>query len=452
MNPTRSNESPTFALAALLAYTISVYGALGERMDMLAAVRHELLMGVALIALSVWVIMDRPLNLGPYRNIVLAIVLLFGSMLTQIPFAYDPQIAWTTFFDRIVKQAMFTFFIVALVRSPQQMRWFVAAFMFSIFYVLQESMVGLATGSLVWRNQGIQRLHGAVTLYRHPNGLSLIAVTILPFVIHMFPVVKRKLLRLGMLAMVVMALLAVVYTGSRAGYIGTIAVLFFWWFFSKSKVKGILVGAVLAAAVLVVLPQQYKERFLSIGGEEKEGHSRDARLLLMEDAWIIFQDNPGGVGVDCFTPVRKDRFDRGQGTHNLYLQVATHLGIQGFLIFFFFAGTIGWSFHKVIGRLERLVEGAAATFRRARGQPRARPILAHVGRDAMYVAAVARACRLYLAMLIVNGVFAHTLYLICWWLLAGMAIAVLGLTDDLESILRRTRRRLAAAETEGSEG
>ena len=442
MNATGTNESPRIALLALLAYTISVYTGLGERLDILSAIRHELLMGVVLIALSVWFVMDKPLSLQPYRHIILAIVLLFVSMLTQIPFAYDPQTAWVTFFDRIVKQAMFAFFIVALVRSPGQMRWFMAAFVFSIFYVLQESMVGLITGSLVWYNQGIHRLHGAITLYRHPNGLSLIAVTILPFIINLFPVVRSRLLRLGMLGTVVMAIVAVVYTGSRAGYIGIIAVLFFWWFFSKHKMKGILVGAVLATVVMIALPEQYKERFMSIGGQEKEGHSKDARILLMKDAWEIFQDNPGGVGVDCFELVREDRYDRGQGTHNLYLQVATHLGIQGFAIFLFFAGTMTWSLHQAVGRLDRLVERVANTFRRARGQPRAHPALAGLGRDTRYMAAVARACRLYIVMLLVNGIFAHTLYLICWWFLAGMVIAVLSMTDELEKGLAALQRRL----------
>jgi O-antigen ligase len=440
----RNQESQPLVFLALLAYTISVYTALGERLDFLSVVRHELLLGTALIGLSITTLMENPLTIEPYRKLVIAIVLLFFIMLTQIPFAFDPQIAWNTFFDKIVKQAMFTLFIVSLVRSPRQLRWFMAAFLFAIFWVLQEAMYGLVTGSLVWVNQGIERLHGAVRLYRHPNGLSLISVTGICFILYLIPVVRRWYLKLFLLGMVGMAGLCIVYTGSRAGYVGIIAVIFFWWFFSRHKIKGALAGVVGGALLLIVLPTQYKERFLSIGGEEAAGHSKEARLLLIKDAWEIYQDNPFGIGIDCFLPMRVARYGRTQGTHNLYLQVATHLGIQGFIIFMFFAATLALSCHSVAQRLERIIDRSAGLARRVRGDPRRRARFATLWHDTVFLGALARAGRMYILMLLVNGVFAHTLYLICWWFSSGLAIILLNMAGVLEAEVTRTQRQLAA--------
>ena len=448
MTTLRARESNIFAFLGLLAYTVSVYTALGERLGILAAIRHELIIGVVLIALSVKALMVNPIDFRSHRTLLIAIFLLFIVQLTQVPFAYDPQRAWNTFFDYTLKHAMFTLFLVALVRSPRQLGWLMFAFMFSLFWVHQEAMYGLITGSLVWYNQGIQRLHGAVTLYRHPNGLSLIAVSALTFIVYLLPAVRRWYLKVALLGLTVMAALCIIYTGSRAGYVGTIAVVVFYWWFMPHKVKGTLALAVAAVIILTALPQQYKQRFMSIGGQEAAGHSKEARILLMKDAWEIFKENPLGVGVNCFEPVRLDRYGRGQGTHNLYLQVLTNLGIQGFFGFFFFAGYLTWSFHRLVGRMQALRRATALL---ARGSPRNRRILSplrQLDRDAAFMTAVAKAGRLYLMMLLVNGMFAHTLYLICWWFAAGLAIVLAELETGMQGEVRRYHRALVAAAAE----
>ena len=42
---------------------------------------------------------------------------------------------------------------------------------------------------------------------------------------------------------------------------------------------------------------QYKDRFKSITGKEAEGSSKEARILILEDALQIFLENPLGVGL-----------------------------------------------------------------------------------------------------------------------------------------------------------
>jgi hypothetical protein len=50
-------------------------------------------------------------------------------------------------------------------------------------------------------------------------------------------------------------------------------------------------------------------------------------------------------------------------------------------------------------------------------------------------------------MLMINGIFAHTLYLICWWFAAGLAIVVSAMTGEMEAAGRKVaRQRLATAE------
>ena len=433
-------------LALFLFYTVSVYAVLGQRLDILDAIRHQLLVGVVLIALCTKVMLEHPVDLAESKPLVLGIVLLFVALAIQVPFAASPHDARDTFVDYIVKESMFTFFMVVLVRSPARLRVFMFTFLFSLFWIYQESVRGLFSGALVWRNQGIMRLHGAIDYYGHPNGLSLIAVTSLPFIVYLIPVVRSRILRLAMLGMASMAILCIIYTGSRAGYVGTIAIAVFWWFYSKQRARMAVVGVLAALVVVAATPEQYKERFASIGGEEAAGQSKQGRIQIMEDAWEIFLDNPLGVGVNSFMKVRMERFGRYQEVHNLYLQALSHIGIQGAAVFLYFMAALYMAFKRAVQRLERLQAGLKRLVAVTDTDRRTRALLGRTVLDADYVAAVARAGRLYLVMLAVNGMFAQTLYLICWWFAAGLAIVVSGMTGEMERAGRKVvRQRLTAA-------
>ncbi len=102
--------------------------------------------------------------------------------------------------DRVIKFAFLTFFMAVMIESPRQMRLFLAAFLFSTFYVTQEAVRGLISGGLVWQNQGVMRLHGAVPIYAHPNSLAGVAMGCIPFVAFLFPHTRRWWLKLALLA------------------------------------------------------------------------------------------------------------------------------------------------------------------------------------------------------------------------------------------------------------
>ncbi|MBK7701365.1 MAG: hypothetical protein IPI34_00010 [bacterium] len=142
-------EAPPFVTATFLLFITARYMQWGARRDFLAAMRVEFLLGLVVLVMCVGVMSSRPVQLAglrPARNVLIGIGLLFFVMLTQIPFAAAKDLAWTIFFDRVIKFAMMTFFMVALIRSPRAMRWFMAAFLVSCFYITQESTQGADLG------------------------------------------------------------------------------------------------------------------------------------------------------------------------------------------------------------------------------------------------------------------------------------------------------------------
>jgi putative inorganic carbon (HCO3(-)) transporter len=382
-------------------------------------------------------LMSQPPNLRPSRPVLIRISLLFVAMLIQLPFAADPLLAQEVFIDRVIKAAFLTFFMTVLLQSPRYLRYFLYAFLFSCFYITQESTRGLISGGLVWQSQGVMRLHGAVPIYRHPNSLGGLAMGGIPFVVFLWPVFRRWYLRIGLLALLGTSLTCVIYTASRTAYVAFIAFLLWCFYFSRNKLRWALYAVLIGAFVLLVVPQQYKERFLSIGGEEAEGHSKEARIQTLKDALVIFLENPAGVGVASFPAVRIQRFGRYKDTHNLYLEVATNLGVQGLIIFSALIYVMLKSFRRAYLRLQRQQRELAACLVRPQLPGSLRGTLRRHDRDLELLMATCQAGASFIFVRLMLGLFGMDLYEIYWWFGSGLAICLHNMSYATAAINRR---------------
>lgn len=422
----REHALPVMAL--FLVFVVARYMQWGARHPVFAALRLEFTLGLALTVACIFLLATQPVPLRLARHVLIGIALLFVAMLVQLPFAADKEVAHNVFVDHVIKFAFLTFFMTVLIQSPRYLRWFLYAFLFACFYVTQEAVRGLISGSLVWQNQGVMRLHGAVPIYQHPNSLAGVAMGGIPFVVFLFPVWRRWWQRAGLLALLGTSATCVLYTGSRTGYVAFLAFLLFWWAQVKRKGRWLAVAALAGAVVIAVIPQQYKDRFTSITGEEAEGQSKEKRIEILQDAVAIFLENPGGVGVASFPKVRMAKFGRFQDTHNLYLEVATNLGVQGLVIFLFLVWSMLAAYQRSRRALERQRRELAAWRRNeALPKPLRRTVARHDG-DLASLQAAATASAGFIFVRLVLGLFGMDLYEVYWWFGAGMAISILNLT------------------------
>ncbi len=425
-------EAPPFVTATFLLFITARYMQWGARRDFLATLRVEFLLGLALTVMCIGVMSSRPVQFGglrPARNVLIGIGLLFFIMLTQIPFAAAKDLAWTIFFDRVIKFAMMTFFMVALIRSPRAMRWFLAAFLVSCFYITQESTRGQISGGLVWENQGIMRLHGAVPIYAHPNSLAGLAMGTLPFVLFLFPVIKSWRYKLMLLPLAATAIVCVIYTGSRTGYVALGVLLLYWWSQSRRKVRNLAIAAVVGVAVFPLLPSQYVERFKSIGGHEAEGNSKETRIQILGDAWQVLMRNPIGVGIASFPAVRIQMFNRKQDTHNLYLEVATNLGIHGFAVFCYLVYAMFFALAVARNTIRREQRRLSAVLKNPNLTPRFSKLIRTEIDDMRLLNATTQATSGFLIVRLALGMFGMDLYEVYWWFAAGMAFCLLMISS-----------------------
>jgi putative inorganic carbon (HCO3(-)) transporter len=435
-------QSPMLVFLVFLAFVVVRYIQAGERMDLLRTIRFEFLLGGVSILLAIIQMSVRRPEIGTARVLLTAIALLFFCMILQLPMAADPVIARKIFNDRAFKFAMLAFLVMVFVESPLYLQYFLAAFLFSIFYITLESVQGLISGGLYWQNQGVMRLHGAVPLYGHPNSLGGVSLGVLPFVVYLWPELKRWYVRAGLLALATSASICVVYSGSRTAYVGLLGLVLWMFLQAERKVRFLAITAVVGVIIVAVLPGQYLERFKSIGGQEKEGHSKEARIVIIQDAWTIFMENPLGVGVASFPAKRLERFGRSQDTHNLYLEVATNLGIQGFIVFCFMVTYMMTGLHRSSRAFGAQRRRLARMGRHKVPQSWRKTLNGH-DRDLKFLQSVANATGGFIFIRLVLGLFGMDLYEIYWWFGAGVAMSLAALEVMAR---RRTRQILNAVE------
>lgn len=403
-------------------YVLIWYLQIGNRIPFLGSIRFEFIYAGVL---SVLAIFSNKLK-GTTNPLSKYIVILFLCMIIQIPFSYDLDTSWNVFIDKIIKFAVMAMLIVAFVKSPRDLSFFLAAFLLACLKMGQEGLIGTITGSMVWENQGVLRLHGSTGLYSHPNSFSGMALGTLPFVYFLAPI-SPLWIRVALFIQLGFALNIILFTGSRTGYMAFIVFILYAVYWSKKRAKAILYLLIVVAVALPFIPTGYIDRFHSIFTlEEKEGQSSLRRIEILEDAWQILIQHPFGVGISAFPAVRTATFgpDRYQDTHNLYLEVATNLGLQGLVIFFVFIyqllkmlRNIQSSSQAQLNQLNNFMENFTGSRNYSRKFER------HLF-DLKLIKATSSAVSMFIFIRLALGLFGMDLYEIYWWFSLGLAICM----------------------------
>jgi O-antigen ligase len=414
-------------LGVFVVYIITWFLQLGSRISFLGAIRFEALLALALLGLAM-VTRRQKLESAGLTGFIVAF---FLALLVEIPFSYNVEYSWLVFVDRVVKFAFLAFFIVVFVRSPLALKLFLFAMIFAWLKMGQEEWLGRVTGSLVWQNQGVMRLNGTTGMYRHPTSLSGLGLGMIPFIYYLFPI-ANKWGKGVLLLLLLFSLNIILYTGARTGYVGLIlfAVYVFWR--SQYKLKFTIAAVVICAVAIPNIPDQYIARFQSITGQEAEGHSKLKRLEILQDAAVIFSEHPFGVGVSAFMTVREQRFGRFQDTHNLYMEVLTNLGIQGFIVW---VALIVAIFRRIIKLTREFTAQLTAVQNRVKEQSADAPLIRHYA-DLKLMLAMVNAVNAYLVIRLIVGFFGMDLYEIYWWLVLGLVIALNNLNQVSARITR----------------
>ena len=327
-------------------------------------------------------------------------------------------------------------FISVYVKTPLQMKLFILTWLIACWKGTSEGVIGGITGSLIWENQGIPRLHGN-GLWSHPNSFSQFALGAIPYCFYLYPIIKKKWQKIGIISLFLFSAYVVIYTGSRTGYLGFLIMMVIFYFQSSKKVRKslIIITIVLIPVLIASMPAEYEQRFMSsFTGHEKEGSSKQARLKLYREGWYVFLNHPFGVGVGNYPEAGMKYFGYKQEQHCLYTEVLTELGIQGFIVFMAFI----WKINKVLIITKRGINSKIKSAKSAN----------NTNEDLLFLYAICQATQLYFLLRLFLDIFGMDLYGITWWFTIGLASSMTYILNGLKDTSKARTEKVSIHRTD----
>lgn len=394
-------------------YIFAFYLELHYRISFLQTIRFQFTYGALVGACCLLANMKDSSAAHGLNSVTKAALTLIFILGIYTIFSYDRDESVRVFSDRVVKFALVSFFIYAASRTVADLRVIIAFMLLAWLKIGSEGFIGWITGNLVWENQGIPRLHGSTFMLGHPNSFSGFAVGCLPFTVFLFMCTKNIFLRMGLLLILGFALIIIMATGSRTGYLAlALGSIYFFFTLKRNKLKTLLIAIPIIIIGLNYVPDSYKGRFESIfTGEEKEGHSTEARKTILKEGWEVYVTHPMGVGVQAFGKVRNEMFGTSQNTHNLYLEVLTNIGPIGLVVFLVF----------VYQLIKRNVVNIKLLITR---NPKELPPNDH------FLLNLSKATLGFIFLRLLLGIFGMDLYEIYWWIALGITLALTKLIQS----------------------
>jgi probable O-glycosylation ligase (exosortase A-associated) len=263
------------------------------------------------------------------RETVLMLLLWIFFTFTTF-YALYPSDAWRQW-DKVSKIFLITFVTLVLCTNRQKLRYLFLTIAFSLgFYGFKGGIFSIATGG-AYKIWGPER-----TFIGGNNEIALALLMTVPILYFLGREEKNKLLRIVLLAACFLSVISIVFTYSRGGFLGLVAVGGFFLLKAKKIFQGAIISLAAAGVALSFAPEEWFNRMQSIQNYE-EDMSATMRLTAWSCAWNLVLDRPfTGGGFETFggksEVYAKYAPDAIKPTdiHSIYFEI---LGEHGFVAF-----------------------------------------------------------------------------------------------------------------------
>lgn len=266
----------------------------------------------------------------------------------------------------------------------------------------------------------------------------------LPFVIFRLIKDTNIVRKLFLIISAATILLAIVYTGSRGAFVALLVIAPFIVLETRIKLSSILIGIILVTTLLVILPSTYTQRFQTLriffDQDDEYSLSRDESVVGRRNAMLtglaMFRANPflgvgfGNYGINYWQYARELGLETGSlytnsdtdlpQAHSLYVEILSETGLLGMLSFATFIGFIFLGLFKARKKYEALAIETDWT---------------------SWISALS----ISIFSFLITGLFLHGIFFRYIWMLIGMALAVISISNDSfissPALNRRTRHK-----------
>lgn len=371
----------------------------------------------AVVALGVYIVRQviRSKAIFPRGPEVTLLTVFIGIAILSIPFSLWPGGSLGLLVNFYSKSLAAGLLVAQTIASLSRFKELLQYLMVFLVIDCVIGLRGFETGEVV---EGY-RLAGAWSgITSNPNDLALTLNIILPYGLAFWTFSRHKIHTAAYTAFIVIAISTILVTYSRGGFITLVVVVMaFPIMIAPSRKKGLyfVLASIGLCAILFFAPEGFGDRVLSSVGLAKD-HSGSAtsRRILMEKSMEVILEHPLlGVGIGMNILALNDKGVFWQGVHNVYLEIASEMGIVAMILFI-----------VLMVRLYRSLPSVKF--------PWASTQISEISE----IKALAVASRVSLLAYAVAAMFHPVAYHIYFYLIAGLAIAFRGIVfrmvDDAE--------------------
>ena len=401
-----------YPMWGLLAYLIIFLLRPGEMYPALAAFRVELVTGIFVL---VAVIIRQKLTEGtvsfPRDHITLSLMAFLAVMCISIFSSYEKSFTIDECIG-FIKLLIFYYLIISVVDSKRKFVAFMTVFLFLIAYIAFDAFKSYISGGFITR-MGVDRMYGSTSAGGDPNTLAATLGATIPLVVasafyfrHIVAKVCLWMLALGMAYLITI-------TASRSGLLAFMGVVFGGFIYARHKVVLFIAAIILIAGVWSVMPDQYRQRYMTLSDMEDINQTSSGRIDIWEAGLRMIAARPIlGVGAGAFSAAAGSGeygYSSYMQAHNLYIQLMATTGIIGFVVWFMF--------------IYYLVKNLRIIIRAVKEQAREKWIMIYC--ESFVISLIA---------LFVSGLFGHNLYRYTWYMMAGLVVALVNVYGDRLSL------------------
>ncbi|REL25204.1 putative O-glycosylation ligase, exosortase A system-associated [Thalassotalea euphylliae] len=301
---------------------------------------------VLFTALSYFVWKEKP---KPQFTSIHFWVLFFGFWMlisTVFNLRVDSGYAWMKYNEFVKVLALFVF-ITLILKSRKDINTFIWAVVLGLSaYAAMEAVKFVLSA-------GAHRIVGRSGIIADRNDLAVAINMCLPLVVYLWSCTEDKKLKLGLLALALLNVLAIVGTYSRGGFIGLIILALAMWLKSNRKIIYLVIALMALPVLYANAPEDWKERQSTVETATTQDGSFIGRIWAWKIATLIAIDNPmtgGGFKATTdpilwriyapetplFGPVETPVIEHSiepKAAHNIYFQVLGSAGFVGLFIF-----------------------------------------------------------------------------------------------------------------------
>jgi probable O-glycosylation ligase (exosortase A-associated) len=192
------------------------------------------------------------------------------------------------------------------------------------------------------------------------NAVSVAVVMIIPLIYYLYQETKRRAVRFGLLASMVLSTVAVLGSYSRGAFVAVSAMLLFLAWNSRRRMAFLLLLIMAAPAAFLVMPEKWFDRIHSISNYSQDG-SVLGRFNAWEMAWHLALDRPifgGGYAIyepDVFARYAPNPTDI-HSAHSIYFQMLGEHGFVGLALFLLLGALTWFTASQVIRRSRGISE------------------------------------------------------------------------------------------------